>query len=288
MLCSRLSIIIGSSGRHLSNNNNATAMCMLRNFGCTRQQTAPHLIGGRCRKFNTQHSKQPPPPRSNTSLMLYSIGIGAAFGASWAGYNAWTQPRPGSTQTRAAFFIDRVPDVPIARRLQNPRDKSDLDLVLFQYQTCPFCCKVSHTNVDKKRNEMRYTYLQYALNTFLILNTRRQVRAFLDSQGLSYSVVEVDAVLRQSIKWSPYKKVPMLLAKCKDGRYIQLTESSMIISILASVLADPSKDVADLYKFYPTETFVDEAGNTRSDVLNKYFLMLPDQKTSKAELKEAM
>lgn len=120
------------------------------------------------------------------------------------------------------------------------------------------------------------------------MSTNLQVRAFLDSQGLSYSVVEVDAVLRQSIKWSPYKKVPMLLAKCKDGRYIQLTESSMIVSILASVLADPSKDVAELYNFYPTETFVDESGSTRSEVLNKYFLMLDGQKVPKPAEKEAM
>lgn len=108
-----------------------------------------------------------------------------------------------------------------------------------------------------------------------------QVRAFLDSQGLSYSVVEVDAVLRQSIKWSKYKKVPMLLAKCKDGRFIQLTESSMIVSILASVLADPSQDIAELYKFYPTETYVDEAGSVKSEVLNKYFLMLQNNNKSK-------
>lgn len=98
---------------------------------------------------------------------------------------------------------------------------------------------------------------------------------------MSYSVVEVDAVLRQSIKWSPYKKVPMLLAKCKDGRYIQLTESSMIISILSSVLADPTQDVADLYQFYPTETYVDEQGEQRSEVLNKYFVMRQEQKAAK-------
>lgn len=76
--------------------------------------------------------------------------------------------------------------------------------------------------------------------------------------------------------------VPMLLAKCKDGRYIQLTESSMIISILSSVLADPAQDVADLYQFYPTETFVDERGDQRSEVLNKYFVMRQEQKTTKS------
>lgn len=67
----------------------------------------------------------------------------------------------------------------------NESDKSNLQLVLFQYQTCPFCCKV---------------------------------RAYLDARGISYEIVEVDAVLRQAIKWSGYKKVPILLAKV-DGGY---------------------------------------------------------------------
>lgn len=115
------------------------------------------------------------------------------------------------------------------------------------------------------------------------------MRAFLDSQGLSYSVVEVDAVFRQSIKWSKYKKVPTLLAKCKDGRFIQLAESSMIVSILASYLADPTQDIADLYKFYPTETYVDEGGNTKSEVINKYFLMLQNgAKVSESKKEQAM
>lgn len=98
----------------------------------------------------------------------------------------------------------------------------------------------------------------------------------MDSQGLSYSVVEVDAVLRQSIRWSSYKKVPMLLGKCKDGRYVQLTDSSMIISILASFLTAPDQDIAELYQFYPTETFVDDNGKQQTDVVNKYFLMFQD------------
>lgn len=63
-------------------------------------------------------------------------------------------------------------------------DQSGLKLVLYQYQTCPFCCKV---------------------------------RAFLDYHGISYDIIEVDPVLRQAIKWSDYKKVPILLAKMEDG-----------------------------------------------------------------------
>lgn len=99
----------------------------------------------------------------------------------------------------------------------------------------------------------------------------------MDSQGFSYSIVEVDAVLRQSLKWSPYKKVPMLLARRRDGKYVQLTDSSMIISTLASFLTNPSQDIGELVKFYPNITFLDENGSKQTDVVNKYFLMYQDE-----------
>lgn len=51
-------------------------------------------------------------------------------------------------------------------------------LSLYQYKTCPFCSKV---------------------------------RAFLDYQGLPYDIVEVNPVMRQEIKWSTYRKVPILM-----------------------------------------------------------------------------
>lgn len=59
--------------------------------------------------------------------------------------------------------------------------KLDLHVTLYQYQTCPFCCKV---------------------------------RAFLDYYGIPYDVVEVNPVLRQQTKWSPkYRKVPIAVIR---------------------------------------------------------------------------
>jgi len=52
----------------------------------------------------------------------------------------------------------------------------NMKITLFQYQTCPFCCKA---------------------------------RAFLDYFGLSYDVVEVNSVMRTQVKWTKYKKVPI-------------------------------------------------------------------------------
>ena len=59
-----------------------------------------------------------------------------------------------------------------------------LKLTLYQYKTCPFCSKV---------------------------------RAFLDYQGLPYEVVEVNPVMRKEIKWSTYRKVPILMV---DGEVV--------------------------------------------------------------------
>lgn len=61
---------------------------------------------------------------------------------------------------------------------QAPELGTDLKLTLYQYKTCPFCSKV---------------------------------RAFLDYHGLPYEIVEVNPVMRQEIKWSTYRKVPILM-----------------------------------------------------------------------------
>lgn len=58
----------------------------------------------------------------------------------------------------------------------NHLDRSNLDIRLYQYETCPFCCKVKYFNILKNK---------YSL----------QVRAFLDYYGFSYEAVEVNPVL---------------------------------------------------------------------------------------------
>ncbi|XP_072954080.1 uncharacterized protein [Typha angustifolia] len=68
------------------------------------------------------------------------------------------------------------------------------DVVLYQYEACPFCNKV---------------------------------RAFLDYHDIPYKVVEVNPISKKEIKWSDYKKVPILVV---DGE--QLVDSSEIINNL--------------------------------------------------------
>ncbi|KAF8780716.1 hypothetical protein HU200_001321 [Digitaria exilis] len=75
-----------------------------------------------------------------------------------------------------------------------PTDLLPQNVVLYQYQACPFCNKV---------------------------------RAFLDYHDIPYKIVEVNPLSKKEIKWSDYKKVPILTV---DGE--QLVDSSDIINIL--------------------------------------------------------
>ncbi|KMZ70328.1 Prostaglandin E synthase [Zostera marina] len=68
------------------------------------------------------------------------------------------------------------------------------NIVLYQYEACPFCNKV---------------------------------RAFLDFHDIPYKIVEVNPLNKKEIKWSGYKKVPILVV---DGE--QLVDSSDIIDKL--------------------------------------------------------
>lgn len=177
-------------------------------------------------------------------LAITGATVGIIAGTGYSLYNSWRDKDDHVIHERKhPKVLDKMPDVKINKKIVNPKDSTNLDLVLFQFQTCPFCCKV---------------------------------RAYLDYAGLSYSVVEVDAVLRQDLNWSDYKKVPMLLARRKDGKYVQLTDSSTIISILASFMLDTNQDIGELAHLYPNISFFNDGGIKVYDVMNKYFLMYGD------------
>ncbi|XP_030950784.1 prostaglandin E synthase 2-like [Quercus lobata] len=82
---------------------------------------------------------------------------------------------------------------------------SPKDVVLYQYEACPFCNKV---------------------------------KAFLDYYKIPYGVVEVNPINKKEIKWSDYKKVPILKV---DGE--QMVDSSDIIDKLFQKL-HPDNPVA--------------------------------------------
>ncbi|XP_069025420.1 prostaglandin E synthase 2 [Embiotoca jacksoni] len=118
-----------------------------------------------------------------------------------------------------------------------------LKLILYQYKTCPFCSKV---------------------------------RAFLDYHGLPYDVVEVNPVMRKEIKWSTYRKVPILMV----GDDVQLNDSSVIISSIKTYLIDKEKSMTDILRCYPEMKSVNDRGKEVTEFSNKYWLMLNEADTS--------
>ncbi|XP_065068283.1 prostaglandin E synthase 2-like [Rhopilema esculentum] len=93
------------------------------------------------------------------------------------------------------------------------KESPNLKVKLYQYENCPFCCKV---------------------------------RAFLDYYGIEYEKIEVNPLLRKEIKFSEYRKVPIVIVNESQ----QLNDSSLIISILRSyMLGKGSLD--SLLAFYP-------------------------------------
>ncbi|KAL6765880.1 glutathione S-transferase [Haematococcus lacustris] len=81
-------------------------------------------------------------------------------------------------------------------------------VTLYQYEVCPFCCKL---------------------------------KAVLDYYKVPYSVVEVNPLTKSELKWSSYKKVPVI--KLEDGDVV--ADSSIIISrIAAEVEASKASSVS--------------------------------------------
>ncbi|KAI3734543.1 hypothetical protein L6452_14014 [Arctium lappa] len=76
------------------------------------------------------------------------------------------------------------------------------EVVLYQYEACPFCNKV---------------------------------KAFLDYYDVPYKVVEVNPLSKNEIKWSDYKKVPILIV---DGEVLQ--DSSAIIDQMRNKISPAS------------------------------------------------
>lgn len=198
-------------------------------------------------------------PKSQNLLKtgIISASIGIIVGSGYA-FHKISEARKNlalegtSLETK---ILKYKPPITPSRQVIFPVDTSELKVTLYQYQTCPFCCKV---------------------------------RAFLDYYGISYDVVEVDPVLRQDISWSPYKKVPILLVKVKDG-YQALNDSSMIISLLKSYINDKSQGITELSEYYPSVAMHDDEGKFKYEIMNKYFLMfnkIPPKEVSLNQLVE--
>lgn len=86
------------------------------------------------------------------------------------------------------------------------------DITLYQYNTCPFCCKV---------------------------------KAYFDYRRIPYHKVEVDPVYKKQIKFSKYRKVPFVVI---DNE--QINDSSVIISAIESLLVC-QKPLTTVLTYFP-------------------------------------
>ncbi|KAM4849632.1 prostaglandin E synthase 2 [Urocitellus parryii] len=123
---------------------------------------------------------------------------------------------------------------------------SRLQLTLYQYKTCPFCSKV---------------------------------RAFLDFHALPYEVVEVNPVRRTEIKFSSYRKVPILVAQDGDSLQ-QLNDSSVIISALKTYLVS-GQPLEEVITYYPPMKSMNDQGKEVTEFCNKYWLMLDEKEAQR-------
>ena len=121
-------------------------------------------------------------------LLGAAVAGGTIAGCLW-GYLTYTSDKKdeviGNDNTVKEYLLEKAPPYfKPARVIPSASDKpQNFKITLFQYQTCPFCCKA---------------------------------RVFLDYFGLSYDVVEVNSVLRTQVKWSKYKKVPIVVVEVGD------------------------------------------------------------------------
>eukprot|EP00095_Tigriopus_kingsejongensis_P009876 maker-scaffold1136_size60149-snap-gene-0.9 protein:Tk09876 transcript:maker-scaffold1136_size60149-snap-gene-0.9-mRNA-1 annotation:"prostaglandin e synthase 2" len=192
------------------------------------------------------------------SFLLQTIVGGAVVGTGYAMYqnygfwNQGPQKQIANPQNSLEDYLmkEELPEFKVARKMINPLDHSGLKLTLFQYQPCPFCCKT---------------------------------RAMLDYYGLNYDVIEVNSVTKKQVKWSDYKKVPILVVESPNGQKIKLTDSTMIISAIASFLTDKSQSLQEVASCFPRIAFTDDAGKEKMDIMNKYFLMFKEAPTNRTK-----
>jgi len=196
-----------------------------------------------------------------------AIAIGIAAGGGYAILKEWkknnsifsenlalkqigneTADSTGASAKSQYSLKEKPPSFEPARQIRNPADTTSLKLTLFQYQTCPFCCKA---------------------------------RAFLDYFGFNYDVIEVNSVMRTQMKWSSYKKVPTLVIETPENEVIQLVDSSMIISSLYSFVSNKSKNLLETASCYPRISSLDADGKAKEEISNKYFLMFEDVDTGR-------
>ncbi|XP_045324178.1 prostaglandin E synthase 2 isoform X2 [Leopardus geoffroyi] len=101
----------------------------------------------------------------------------------------------------------------------------------------------------------------------------------LRAERSAAQVVEVNPVRRAEIKFSSYRKVPILLAQEGDSLQ-QLNDSSVIISALKTYLVS-GQPLEDIITYYPPMKAVNDQGKEVTEFCNKYWLMLDEKEAQR-------
>jgi len=214
----------------------------------------PLLGPGADYKYQSQEDreKKAKAGKKKQNVLLAGLVAGAIAGGLYGyyGYKKKQKVQSISNDSQVKeFLLDSPPPKFPPARIISAGDTQGLKITLFQYQTCPFCCKA---------------------------------RVFLDYFGFSYDVIEVNSVMRTQVKWSKYKKVPIVVAQYGD-KVIQVNDSSVIISALYSLLVDSGdSSLEQVMDCYPTIRYMEE-GVEKAEIQNKYFLMYNNSNVSRTK-----
>jgi len=130
----------------------------------------------------------------------------------------------------------------------------DCKIKLYQYQTCPFCSKA---------------------------------RSFLIANNIPFEIIEVHPIYKKEIKFSKYKKVPIVVFE-QGGTEVQLNDSSVIISALSSyMLDDGGRSLRDILDEYSPTKICDNEGKEKEIVKNRHDLIINNQ-TLNAEQQQSL
>ncbi|GMY23972.1 prostaglandin E synthase 2-like isoform X1 [Fagus crenata] len=127
---------------------------------------------------------------------LLQVALYGSSSSTGSSYTRWWRGSPARALSLgvAGALVSAAAVQEVHAKEPPPSELVPKEVVLYQYEACPFCNKV---------------------------------KAFLDYYDIPYKVVEVNPLSKKEIKWSDYKKVPILMV---DGE--QLTDSSVIIDKL--------------------------------------------------------
>ena len=111
------------------------------------------------------------------------------------------------------------------------------EIVLYQYEVCPFCNK-ARTATVVPCDVCPVVARQAPTNTATACFFRCQLRAFLDFHQIPYKVVEVNPLTKKELKWSAYTKVRgrKSIASCqRTARRRSLLTASVLTRFVSQV-----------------------------------------------------